>query len=151
MKQIIRLTESELNNIVKKSVIRAINEGVIDEGRFKDMFKKGAKKAGKVAKKVGKAVGGAAAGTAALYTIGALHDEANKGNTNKDQQTINRQIEKGLGKDVLKPKSQQKKNDDNSIPKQKDIEDEKTRSWTGEARINRAVMESIRRYKRNRL
>ena len=36
MKKIVRLTESELKNIVEKSVTRAINEGVIDES-WKDV------------------------------------------------------------------------------------------------------------------
>ena len=37
MKQIVRLTESELKNIVETSVRRAIKEGTVEEGWGKDM------------------------------------------------------------------------------------------------------------------
>jgi len=135
MKKIVRLTESELKNIVEKSVQRAIAEGVIDEGKGKE-----------IAKKVGKGVVGATLGTAALTGFMAAHDDLNKGKTNKDQQQINAQIKSGLGNDVLKPGGKQ--------------DSTKTAKWPGtqqkkkennEARIRRAVMESIKKLMNGRL
>jgi hypothetical protein len=74
MKQIVRLTESELKNIVETSVRRAIQEGAIDEG-----------KVGDAARKVGNAVKSglktaAVAGGIGAATIGgnaALHSDDN--------------------------------------------------------------------------
>ena len=136
MKKIIRLTESELKNIVEKSVIRAINEDAINEIKWKNV-KNGAKK-------VGKGLATGVLGTAALGAVVAANDEANKGKTNKDQETINAQVKKGLGKDVLKPGGKQ--------------DSTKTAQWPGtpqtkqeEARISRAVMESIKKLMNGKL
>lgn len=64
MKQIVRLTESELKNIVEASVRRAIKEGAVDEGKFGNAIKSGLKTAA-VAGGIGAATIG---GNAALHS-----------------------------------------------------------------------------------
>ena len=147
MEKRIRLTESELNRIVENSIRRAINEGRIDEGKVGDFFKKVGKKGKKIAKNVGKAAGATALGLAGMYGMLAGNDELHK-NDDKSAYRADAETRKEFGSKALSGK---KDNKNDSILKQKDIKDKKTRSWTGEARINRAVMESIRRFKKNRL
>ena len=127
MKKIVRLTESELKNIVEKSVRRAIKEGAVDES-LKD---------------VGKTVAAGVLGGAALTADVALDGPISKGverqlANHKKMSQADQATKKEFGKDLSG-----KKNPSDSIPKQKDIQDTKTRSWTGEARIRRAVMESL--------
>ena len=128
MKKIVRLTESELKNIVEKSVRRAIKEGAVDEGRFGDIMKG----AGQVGAGIGLGLAGLAGN--ALYN-------SDEQDVNPDQQKINTQVKQGLGQNALEP---------GGTP------DDKTISWEdainnpmddnnpmGENRIRRAVRESI--------
>jgi hypothetical protein len=122
MKKIVRLTESELKNIVEKSVRRAIKEGAVDEYGLKD-FGKDALMAG----------GLGAAGAAGLAG-NALYN-SDEPEINPEQQEINMQTKQGLGQNVLEP---------GGMP------DNDTISWEDainnpmhENRIRRAVRESI--------
>lgn len=138
MKKIVRLTESELKNIVETSVRRAIKEGAIDEGKFGD-----------AARKVGKAVKSglktaAVAGGIGAATIGgnvALHSDDNDDHTrDKNAKKVEMQLKKT-------PKSVTK----GDIATGKfDIEtddDDKVK----ESRIRRAVMESIKKLMNGKL
>jgi hypothetical protein len=73
MKKIVRLTESELKNIVEASVRRAIEEGAIDEGKFGDAAKK-------VGRAVKSGVKSAAITGAIVGSTVAGHEALNKGN-----------------------------------------------------------------------
>lgn len=123
MKKIVRLTESELKNIVEKSVRRAIKEGAVNE-------KYGLKDFGKDALMVG---GLGAAGAAGLAG-NALYN-SDEPEVNPEQQEINMQTKQGLGQNALEP---------GGMP------DNDTISWEDainnpmhENRIRRAVRESI--------
>ena len=122
MKKIVRLTESELKNIVEKSVRRAIKEGAVNEYGLKDF--------GKDALMVG---GLGAAGAAGL--AGNAIYNSDEPEVNPEQQEINMQTKKGLGQNALEP---------GGMP------DDSTISWEDainnpmhENRIRRAVRESI--------
>ena len=140
MEKRIKLTESELNRIVENSIRRAINEGRIDEGVLNgDRIKSAAKT---IAKMFGVSFAGAvlAVTMVASGVFDRQYDELQK-----IQQASDADREE-YG-EALKPASQRAKKDSTNTatfqqPKQKDA---------NESRINRAVMESIRRYKRNRL
>ena len=122
MKKIVRLTESELKNIVEASVKRAIQEGAVDEGFGKD-----------VAKAVGTGVLGAGLGVAGVGT--GLFDDQMDAIDNNSRAFPEDKAEFG---DRLKPT--------NSIPSQAELPAD-TISWKKanhmESRIRRAVMESI--------
>ena len=122
MKQVIRLTESDLKNIVEKSVRRAIKDGVLTEETLNEGLKD---KAIELAKMAGVSVAIAASWLAALGLGAFDNDPLVKQN---DQQIeINKSIEdpeNGLGAGVLAP-------------------GRKT-----ESRIRRAVMESIKKLMR---
>lgn len=126
MKKIVRLTESELKNIVERSVRRAINEGAVNES-WKD---------------VGKTVGAGALGAAALATDFGAGGPISTG--------VERQAAQQAKVSQADPATKQEfgkklkgKNYKDSIPTQKDIEDPKTKAW--ESRIKGAVMESIKK------
>ena len=132
MKKIVRLTESELKDIVEKSVRRAINEGAVNES-WKD---------------VGKTVGAGALGAAALTADVALDGPISKG--------VDRQISNHRKMSQADAATKQEfgkklkgKNYKASIPTQKDIEDPKTKAW--ESIMKRAVMESINKLMNGRL
>ena len=138
MKKIVRLTESELKNIVEKSVKRAIKEGAVNEVNWK-----------KAGKEVGKtlatgAVGGAVA-AATLTTDNPVSRgiERQVAQHNKTSRA-DAETRKEFGKDL------KGKNPKDSIPSQKDIQDPKTKAWE-ERRIRRAVMESIKKLMNGRL
>lgn len=140
MEKRIRLTESELNRIVENSIRRAINEGRIDEGVLNgDRIKS-------IAKTIAKMFGVSFAGAVLAVTMVASgvfdrqYDELQKIQQASD-------VDREEYGEALKPASQRAKKDSINTanfqqPKQK---------GANESRINRAVMESIRRYKRNRV
>ena len=126
MKKIVRLTESELKNIVEASVKRAIQEGAVNEGFGKD-----------VAKTVGAGVLGAGLGATDIALDGPMSKGAEKQIVNHRKMSQADQATKEEFGNELKGKNYR-----DSIPTQKDIEDPKTKAW-GESRIRRAVIESI--------
>ena len=145
MKQIVRLTESELKNIVEKAVIRAVNEGAVEEGKVKDFLKSAGKTAGKAA------VGGAFLG----LTLGTKNPVSDRIEQQFDRQEKLSQADPETKKeygDKLKPKSERDK---------KAKKDKKTASWPSnknvpsmintEARIHRAIMESLNRLMNDRI
>ena len=84
MKKIVRLTESELKNIVEQSVRRAITEGAVNEYGWKD-FRNDALMAGGL-------------GAAGLATVGGnayLHDDEPE--VNPEQQEINQAVTDEFG------------------------------------------------------
>ena len=121
MKKIVRLTESELKNIVETSVKRAIQEGAINEGFGKDMLKTAAMGGGLGLGMVG------AAGAGAFDSDPLLNEP--QGAFPEDKAEFG---------DRLKPA--------NSIPSQDELPAD-TIGWKKanhmESRIRRAVMESI--------
>jgi hypothetical protein len=119
MKKIVRLTESELKNIVEKSVRRAIKEGAVNE-------KYGLKDFGK---DVAFAGGLGAAGAAGL--AGNAIYNSDEPEVDPQQQEINAAVTDEFGSPQGK------------IPTQAELPPD-TRSWTGENRIRRAVTESIK-------
>jgi hypothetical protein len=138
MEKRIRLTESELNRIVENSIRRAINEGRIDEGVLNgDRIKS-------IAKTIAKMFGVSFAGAVLAVTMvasGVFDRQYNE--LQKIQQASD--VDREEFGEKLKPASQrsEKKDSINTTSfKQK---------GANESRINRAVMESIRRYKRNRV
>ena len=119
MKKIVRLTESELKNIVEKSVRRAIKEGAVDESNF--------------LKKAGLAAGITAGGLATLGTDNPASRALDR--QFADQEEVSRAFPEDREEfgDKLKPQSE--------LPPD-------TISWRNangipESRIRRAVMESI--------
>jgi hypothetical protein len=138
MEKRIKLTESELNRIVENSIRRAINEGRIDEGVLNgDRIKS-------IAKTIAKMFGVSFAGAVLAVTMvasGVFDRQYNE--LQKIQQASD--VDREEFGEKLKPASQRSEQKD-SI---------NTTSFTqkgaNESRINRAVMESIRRYKRNRV
>jgi len=126
MKKIVRLTESELKNIVEASVKRAIQEGVVEEGRGKD-----------IAKTIGAGALAAGIGATDIALDGPISKGAEKQIANhRKMSQADQATKKEFGKEL------KGKNYRDSIPTQKDIEDPKTKAW-GESRIRRAVIESI--------
>jgi hypothetical protein len=121
MKKIVRLTESELKNVVEASVRRAIQEGAIDEGIGRDLASIG--------------------GTSTLAALALLGGKAALPDTDPTlaEPPGAFQAEKDEFGDRLKPA--------NSIPSQNELPSD-TISWKKankmESRIRRAVMESIR-------
>ena len=124
MKQVIRLTESDLKNIVEKSVRRAIKDGVLTEETLNEGLKD---KAIELAKMAGVSVAIAASWLAALGLGAFDNDPLIKQN---DQQIeINKAVADEFG-------SAQGKTPNDTI------------SWKSESRIRRAVMESIKKLMR---
>lgn len=117
MKKIVRLTESELKNIVEKSVRRAIKEGAVNEYGLKDFGKDAA------------LVGGLGAAGAAGLAGNAIYN-SDEPEVDPQQQEINAAVADEFGS----PQGR--------IPTQNELPPD-TRSWTGENRIRRAVRESI--------
>lgn len=119
MKKIVRLTESELKNIVEKSVRRAIKEGVVDEGKFGDIAK-----------------------TAALGTGLGLGAAGLVGTDNPVSRSLDRQFadQEEVGRAFPEDREEfgDKLNPQKSLPAD-------TIGWPGvhESRIRRAVMESL--------
>lgn len=122
MKQVIRLTESELKNIVENSVRRAIKEGAVDEG-MKDWLKTGA---------IGAGIGLGAAGVA------GTDNPISRGLDRQfaDQEEVGRAFPEDREEfgDALNPGG--------SIPNDT-IGWEQARTGKFENRIRKAVMESI--------
>lgn len=120
MKKIVRLTESELKNIVENSVRRAIKEGAMDEG-FKDTLKNTA---------LGVGLGAATAGV--LGTENPISDRIEQ--QFADQDEIGRAF----------PEDREEFGD--KLNPQKPLPTD-TIGWPGvhESRIRRAVMESIKK------
>jgi hypothetical protein len=138
MEKRIRLTESELNRIVENSIRRAINEGRIDEGVLNgDRIKS-------IAKTIAKMFGVSFAGAVLAVTMvasGVFDRQYNE--LQKIQQASD--VDREEFGEKLKPASQrsEKKDSINTTSF--------TQKGANESRINRAVMESIRRFKKNRL
>jgi len=138
MRKRIKLTESELNRIVENSIRRAINEGRIDEGVLNgDRIKS-------IAKTIAKMFGVSFAGAVLAVTMvasGVFDRQYNE--LQKIQQAS--EVDKEEFGEKLKPASQrsEKKDSINTTSF--------TQKGANESRINRAVMESIRRFKKNRL
>jgi hypothetical protein len=138
MEKRIRLTESELNKIVENSIRRAINEGRIDEGVLNgDRIKS-------IAKTIAKMFGVSFAGAVLAVTMvasGVFDRQYNE--LQKIQQASD--VDREEFGEKLKPASQrsEKKDSINTTSF--------TQKGANESRINRAVMESIRRFKKNRL
>ena len=138
MEKRIKLTESELNRIVENSIRRAINEGRIDEGVLNgDRIKS-------IAKTIAKMFGVSFAGSVLAVTMvasGVFDRQYNE--LQKIQQAS--EVDKEEFGEKLKPASQrsEKKDSINTTSF--------TQKGANESRINRAVMESIRRFKKNRL
>ena len=138
MEKRIKLTESELNRIVENSIRRAINEGRIDEGVLNgDRIKS-------IAKTIAKMFGVSFAGAVLAVTMvasGVFDRQYNE--LQKIQQAS--EVDKEEFGEKLKPASQrsEKKDSINTTSF--------TQKGANESRINRAVMESIRRFKKNRL
>ena len=124
MKRIVRLTESELKNIVEASVRRAIKEGAVDEGWGKDMLKTAA---------IG---GGLGLGMAGAAGAGVYDDQMDDIDRNSRAFPEDR-VEYG---DRLKPQSE--------LPSDT-ISWEKANQFEG--RVNRAIAESIRKYFKNNI
>jgi ribosomal protein S13 len=100
MKKIVRLTESELKNIVEASVKRSIKEGVITE----EMLNEGIKdKAIELAKLAGVSVAVAASWLLAMGFGAFDNDPFIKAGDNQQQKEMNQQVKDGLGADVLDP------------------------------------------------
>ena len=131
MKKIVRLTESELNRIVERSVRRAINEGAINES-WKD---------------IRNTVGAGALGAAALATDFGAGGPISTG--------VERQAAQQAKVSQADPAT---KNEFGKELKGKKLSDKKTASWPGtnnadstktskgnvsDSRIRRAVMESL--------
>ena len=130
MKKIVRLTESELNRIVEKSVRRAINEGAINEGTVGDIAK------------------GVAIGLPLTFgtVVGNEYLHKDDPEINPQQKRINTDIKNGLGQHVLEPGG---KADD--LPDDTIHFDTARRDSKFEARIRGAVMESIKKLMNGRL
>ena len=127
MKKIVRLTESELKNIVETSVRRAIQEGAIDEGKVGDAARK-------VGKAVKSGVKSAAITGAIVGSTVAGHEALNKGNN--DDHTRD--------KNAKRIEAQMKQ-----IPDTISKGDIATGKF--ESRIRGAVMESIKKLMSGRL
>jgi len=120
MKQVIRLTESDLKNIVEKSVRRAIKEGAVNEYGLKDL-RNDALLGGGIA----------AAGLGAMAGNAYLHDDEPE---NPEQQEINQAVADEFGSAQGKmPNDTISWEEANGLP---------------ESRIRRAVMESIKKLMR---
>lgn len=121
MKKVIRLTESELNNIVEKSVRRAIKEGAVNEYGLKDLRNDALLGGGIAAASLGAVAGNA-----------YLHDDEQE--VNPKQQEINQAVADEFGSPQGKlPKDTISWNRANGLP---------------ESCIRRAVMESIKKLMR---
>ena len=118
MKQVIRLTESDLKNIVEETVKRAIKEGAVNEYGWKD-FRNDALMAGGI----GAAGAGAIAGNAYLH--------GDDPEINPEQQEINQAVTDEFG-------SPQGKLQNDTIGWE-----EANKMYPRENRIARAVTESI--------
>ena len=131
MEKRIKLTESELNRIVENSIRRAINEGRIDEGKV-------TKTAYELAKILGISLTMAAVLAADFIKGGPISTSLER------QYGENVELRGGSkeAKKAVKDEFGSEQGDTSKIAK--------TPATTSESRINRAVMESIRRYKRNR-
>ena len=120
MKKIVRLTESELKDIVERSVRRAINEGAVDES-WKDIAKTAA---------LGTGLGAATAGV--LGTENPISDRMEQQFANRDE----------IGRAFPEDREEfgDKLNPQKPLPAD-------TIGWPGvhESRIRRAVMESIKK------
>ena len=122
MKKPIRISESDLHKIVENSVRRAIKEGALNEG-LKDWGKTAA---------LGAGLGAAAAGVV--------------GTDNPVSRGLDRQYQDYEENMSARPEDREEFGDDLKPMSQRQIKDPKTRSWTGENKINRAITESIRRF-----
>ena len=133
MKKIVRLTESELNRIVERSVRRAINEGTLNEVNWKD---------------VRNTVGAAAASIPLMYGGMVAYDKVHENDPEIDpqQQEINNDIKNGLGQHVLEPGGEA-----DDLPNDTIHFDTARRDSKFEARIRGAVMESIKKLMNGRL
>ncbi len=137
MKKIVRLTESELKNIVETSVRRAIKEGAVNEYGLKDFGKDLAFAGG---------LGLAGAATVA----GNEYLNGDKPEVNPQQQMINQQVKDGLGQHVLEPGGEQDEktinfDDARRDPKLNNYHIDPSISNRLESRIRGAVMESIKK------
>lgn len=121
-KNLIRLTESDLHKIVENSVRRAVKEGALNEG-LKDWGKTAA---------LGAGLGAAAAGVV--------------GTDNPVSRGLDRQYQDYEENMSARPEDREEFGDDLKPMSQRQIKDPKTRSWTGENKINRAITESIRKF-----
>ena len=125
-KNLIRLTESDLNRIVKNSVRRAIKEGAIDEG-FKDTLKDTAL--------------GVGLGTAAAAGMVGTDNPISRG--------LDRQYERHVDDMRARPEDREEMNRTAYFDDfRKDLEDDgiDTSRIKGESRINRAISESITKF-----
>ena len=126
MKKVIRLTESELNTIIEKSVRRAINEGAIDEYNLRDFGRDSA---------IGLGVLGAG-------IAGDVYFNGDENDVNQDQIEMNRPAEEEFGVDALRGGKH--------LPNDT-IGWEEAQNMKMENRIHRAIMESVRKVLRKKL
>jgi hypothetical protein len=133
MKKIVRLTESELNRIVEKSVRRAINEGAVNES-WKD---------------VRNTVGAAAASIPLMYGGMVAYDKVHENDPEIDpqQQEINNDIKNGLGQHVLEPGGEADDIPNDTI----DFNTARRGLQVNSRMIKGAVMESIKKLMNGRL
>ena len=142
MKKIVRLTESELKNIVEKSVRRAIKEGAINEYGLKDFGRDAAFAGG-----LGLAGAGTLAGNAYLHGEDPEIDP--------QQQEINQAVTDEFGSPQGKvPNDTINFDDARRNPIEHSVSNrlyDYPKDGTNEARIRRAVMESIKKLMDGRL
>ena len=128
MKKIVRLTESELNRIVERSVRRAINEGAINEGTVGDIAK------------------GVAIGLPLTFGTVAGNEYLHKDDPeiNPQQQEINQAVTDEFGSPQGKlPNDTINFDDARRDPRLNNYHVDSSISNKLESRIRRAVMESL--------
>ena len=131
MKKIVRLTESELKNIVEKSVRRAIKEGAVNELNWKD---------------VRNTTAAAAASVPLMYGGMVAHDKVHENDPEIDpqQQEINQAVTDEFGSPQGKlPKDTINFDDARRDPRLNNYHVDSSISNKLESRIRGAVMESL--------
>lgn len=130
MKKIVRLTESELNRIVERSVRRAINEGVVNEANWKN-------------------IAAAAASVPLMYGGMVAHDKVHENDPEIDpqQREINQAVTDEFGSPQGKLPNDTTINFDDARrdPRLNNYHVDSSISNKLESRIRGAVMESIKR------